>query len=79
MKKLTWQDRIKDWRKPDKLIYVKLTEQERAEVNAFAQATEKMTMLEIMAYTKKTQPDGRHPFAKYREKYRENNIPRSSE
>jgi non-homologous end joining protein Ku len=69
VKRLTWQDRIKGWSRADKKIYVALTDEERAEVNKFAKHTESMTMLEIMAYTKKTQPDGRHPFAKYREKY----------
>lgn len=79
MKKLTWQDKIKQWSKADKLIYVKLTDEERAEVNAFAQATANMTMAEVMAYTKKTQPDGHHPFFKHREKHRDQDIPRSSE
>jgi hypothetical protein len=70
MKKLTWTDRIKQWSDADKRIYVRLTPEEREEVNAFCKAVEAMTMEQIMAYTKKTQKDGRHPFFKYREKYK---------
>lgn len=66
MKKLTWQDRIRQWSDTDKRIYARLTPAERDEVNAFCRAVEHMTMNQIMEYTKKTQRDGRHPMLKHR-------------
>ena len=58
-------------RKDAEIYENKLTPEERAEVDAFNQATMSMTMIEIMKYTDKTQADGHHPFYKYREKYKD--------
>lgn len=68
MKKLTWKDRIKQWPDVDKQAYLRLSAEEREKVNAFCRAVENMTMAQIMDYTKKTQPDGKHPMFKHRNK-----------